>query len=113
MKALLNKLQPGMISLDPNFIGNLDLVSHKQRMLEKDLDRKPEDKLEKLKNRGRGRNSALRRLQRKKGGKNIIDEKSVRIEELRKRQTAREVEKLKMQEESYGPALARFARKAG
>jgi len=111
VKSLLNKLQPGMISLDPNFVGNLDLASHSQRMAEKDLDRKPEDKVEKLKNRGRGRNSALRRLQRKKGGKNIIDEKRMRIEELRKRQNKREQEKVKKQEESYGPALARFARK--
>jgi len=64
-----------------------------------------------LKNRGRGRNSALRRVQRKKGGKNIIDEKRVRIEELRKKQDKREVERLRKQEESFGPALARFARK--
>jgi U3 small nucleolar RNA-associated protein 7 len=111
VKALLNKLQPGMISLDPNFVGSLDLASHEQKQREKDLDRKPEDLIEKLKNRGRGRNSALRRVQRKKGSKNVIDEKKLRIEELRKRQNKREVEKLQRQEQSFGPALARFARK--
>lgn len=113
VKMLLNKLQPGMISLDPNFVGNLDLASHETRMREKESDRKPEDKVEKLKNRGRGRNSALRRLQRKKGGKNVIDEKRLRIEELRKKHNVREQERLKRQEIEYGPALARFARKGG
>jgi U3 small nucleolar RNA-associated protein 7 len=113
VKMLLNKLQPGMISLDPNFVGNLDLASHETRMREKESDRKPEDKVEKLKNRGRGRNSALRRLQRKKGGKNVIDEKRLRIEELRKKHNLREQERLKRQEIEYGPALARFARKGG
>lgn len=113
VKMLLNKLQPGMISLDPHFVGNLDLASHETRMREKDSDRKPEDKIEQLKNRGRGRNGALRRLQRKRGGKNIIDEKRLRIEELRKKQNVREQERLKQQEEEYGPALARFARKGG
>lgn len=111
VKMLLNKLQPGMISLDPNFVGNLDLASHETRMREKDLDRKPEDKIEQLKNRGKGRNSALRRLQRKRGGKNVIDEKRLRIEELRKKQNVRERERLAKQEAEYGPALARFARK--
>jgi U3 small nucleolar RNA-associated protein 7 len=111
VKALLNKLQPGMISLNPDFVGSLDLASHEQRKAEKDLDKKPEDKIEKLKMRGRGRNSALRRVQRKRGQKNVVDEKSLRIEELRTKQNKREVEKLKKKEESFGPALARFARK--
>jgi len=112
VKMLLNKLQPGTISLDPNFVGNLDLASHETRMREKDLDRKPEDKIDQVKDRGRGRNSALRRLQRKRT-KNVIDEQRLRIEELRKKQSAKEQEKLKKQEAEYGPALARFARKGG
>jgi U3 small nucleolar RNA-associated protein 7 len=111
VKALLNKLQPGMISLNPDFIGSLDLASHEQRKAERDLDKKPEDKIEKLKMKGRGRNSALRRVQRKRGQKNIVDEKSLRIEELRNKQNKREIEKMKKKEESFGPALARFARK--
>lgn len=113
VKSLLNKLQPGMISLDPDFVGNLDLASHETRMREKDLDRKPEDKVDLLKNRGRGKNSALRRLQRKSGMKNVIDERKLRIEELRKKQTVREQEKAKKNEEQYGPALSRFATKGG
>jgi U3 small nucleolar RNA-associated protein 7 len=113
VRSLLNKLQPGMISLDPNFVGNLDLASHVTHMREKDLDRKEEDKVEKLKNRGRGRNSALRRLQRKSGMKNVIDERKLRIEDLRKKQNIREQERLKRQEEQFGPALRRFARREG
>jgi U3 small nucleolar RNA-associated protein 7 len=111
--GLLNKLQPGMISLDPNFIGKLDVVSHETRVREKDLERKEEDPVERAKNRGRGRNSALRKLHRKEKGRNIIDEKRVRIEELMKRREGREGERVKRQEDVFGPGLARFARKGG
>ncbi|RMD42116.1 hypothetical protein DV735_g3007, partial [Chaetothyriales sp. CBS 134920] len=70
VKSLLTKLQPETIALDPNFIGQLDQRSAEQRAREKDLDAVPVDPLSKLKerNRARGRNSALRRHLRKKGG---------------------------------------------
>lgn len=53
VRALLNKLQPEMISLDANFVGKLDTISDQKNREEKDLDRRPEDPIEKLKNRGR------------------------------------------------------------
>ncbi|KAG9958100.1 BING4CT-domain-containing protein, partial [Aureobasidium melanogenum] len=111
VKSLLNKLQPEMISLDPEFIGQLDRASHAQREQERDLDRKPEDPLAKIKNRGRGKNSSLRKYLRKQGSKNIIDERKVRIQELRKEQAKRN-NKARQGEVELGPALARFARKA-
>lgn len=109
--SLLNKLQPEMISLNPNFIGNLDLASHETRKRERDLDRKPEDIVEKLKNRGRGKNGALSRHLRKKGRRNIIDAEKLRVKEALDRQNAQAMEKMKKDQEAYGPALARFARK--
>ncbi|KAI9839529.1 MAG: hypothetical protein M1819_002155 [Sarea resinae] len=111
VRALLNKLQPEMISLNSDYIGNLDLVSAEQRKKEADLDRKPEDPLLHVKNRGRGKNSSLRKYLRKRGSKNIIDDKRLRIEALRKEQIKKNNAKLKKSEQELGPALARFARK--
>lgn len=113
VKSLLNKLQPETIALDPDFVGKLDQRSAEQRRREKDLDTPAIDPLAKLKerNRGRGKNSALRRHLRKKGGKNIIDEKRVRLEEMRKERAERERNKFQADKEDLGPALARFARK--
>jgi U3 small nucleolar RNA-associated protein 7 len=52
-------------------------------------------------------------LLRKRAMKNVIDERRLRIEELQKSQKAKEEERLKKQQEQYGPSLARFARKGG
>lgn len=119
VKSLLNKLQPEMISLNPDFVGNLDKASNEQRQLEKDLDRKTgaeaeRERVEELKNRGRGKNSSLRKYIRKKGNKNVIDEHKMRVTEMREkqRQRAKEIKEGKQKEE-LGPALARFAKKGG
>ncbi|KAF2116562.1 WD40-repeat-containing domain protein [Lophiotrema nucula] len=111
VQALLTKLQPDMISIDPNFIGNLDLASEEQRTKEKDLDKKPEDKISKLKKKGRGRNSALRRYLRKSGQRNVIDEEKVRARETLRAMDKREVLRVQKLKKEYGPALERFARK--
>jgi U3 small nucleolar RNA-associated protein 7 len=111
VKGLLNKLQPEMIALDPNFIGNLDLRSDEQRRAERDLDAPAVDIAEEIRNRARGKNSALKKYIRKQRKRNIIDEKRLKIEELWKEQQAKKDEKHKERQEELGPALARFARK--
>lgn len=113
VKSLLNKLQPDTISLNPDFIGNLDLASAAVRKQERDLDRAPEDPIANLKNRGRGKNSSLRKYLRKKGSKNIIDERRLRIQDLMKEQQKKNNTKLREQAQELGPALARFARRGG
>ena len=115
VKSLLNKLQPEMISLNPDFIGSLDSASNQQRQLEKDLDRKTgveaeRERVEDLKNRGRGKNSSLRKFARKRGNRNVVDEHKMRVVELREEQrkqsrAAKEGEKMG----ELGPALGRFA----
>ncbi|KAL9126791.1 MAG: hypothetical protein Q9217_004218 [Psora testacea] len=110
VKALLNKLQPEMISLNPDYVGNLDLVSAAERKKEADLDRKPEDPVAKLKDKGRGKNSSLRKYLRKKGKRNVIDETRLRVEALRM-ETNRNARPPKKHEEELGPALARFAKR--
>ncbi|KAI2473434.1 BING4CT-domain-containing protein [Annulohypoxylon bovei var. microspora] len=111
VKSLLNKLQPEMIALDPNFIGNLDLRSDKQRQAEKDLDAKPVDIETEIRNRARGKNSALRKYLRKQRAKNIIDDKRLKVEELWKEQLQQREQKNKEKEVELGPALARFAKR--
>lgn len=111
VKGLLNKLSPEMIALDPNYVGNLDLRSEKERQAEQDLDAAPEDLEEQIRNKARGRNGALKKYLRKQRKKNVIDEKRMRVDEIwndlqQKNKTA-QVE----QQEELGPALARFAKK--
>ncbi|KAI0124955.1 BING4CT domain-containing protein [Xylariales sp. AK1849] len=111
VKGLLNKLQPGMIALNPNFIGDLDLRSEKQRQAEKDLDAKPVDIEAEIRNRARGKNSALRKYLRKQKSKNIIDEKRLKVEELWKEQQQQNSQKRQEKAAELGPALGRFARR--
>ena len=114
VKALLNKLQPEMISLNPDFVGRLDRASAAQREQERDLDRKAsaadDELLEKLRNRGRGKNSSLRKHLRKKGGRNVIDERKVRVQEARREQGRKADEAARgVEAKELGPALARFS----
>jgi U3 small nucleolar RNA-associated protein 7 len=111
VKALLNKLQPEMIALDPNFIGNLDLRSEKQRQAERDLDATPVDFMTEMKNKARGKNGALDKYLRKQRKRNVIDGKKLRAEELWQQRQKKNKEKQKEAEEDLGPALARFVKR--
>ncbi|KAK3680729.1 WD40-repeat-containing domain protein [Podospora appendiculata] len=111
VKALLNKLRPEMIALDPNFIGNLDLRSEKQRKADKDLDAPAVDIAEELRHRMRGKSGALKKYVRKQRKKNIIDEKLLKVEEMQKQLAEKKDEKYQATVAELGPTLARFARK--
>lgn len=112
VKGLLNKLQPDMIALDPNFIGNLDLRSDKQRRADKDLDTPAGvDVAEELRKRARGKNGALKKYLRKQRKKNVIDDKRLQVDEMWKQQQAAKEKKRDEAEADLGPALSRFAKK--
>ncbi|KAI1329318.1 WD40-repeat-containing domain protein [Xylariaceae sp. FL0255] len=111
VRSLLNKLSPDMIALDPTFIGNLDLSSEQQRQADKDLDAKPVDIETEIRNRARGKNSALRKYLRKQRRKNVIDEKRLKVDEIWKEQQQQREEKKKEKEIELGPALSRFAKR--
>ncbi|EMR64569.1 putative small nucleolar ribonucleoprotein complex subunit protein [Eutypa lata UCREL1] len=111
VKSLLNKLKPEMIALDPNFIGNLDLRSEKQRKAEKDLDAKPADIETEIRNKARGKNSALSKYLRKQRKRNVVDEKKLKAEEIWKERQEKTDKRHEEKQANLGPALGRFARK--
>ncbi|CEI63066.1 putative U3 small nucleolar RNA-associated protein 7 [Fusarium venenatum] len=111
VKGLLNKLQPDMIALDPNYIGTLDLRSEKQRRAEKDLDAPAADIAEEIRKRARGKNGALKKYLRKQRKKNIIDEKRMHVDEIWNEQQVKKNKKELEAEADLGPALSRFAKK--
>ena len=121
VRSLLEKLPTNTIALDPNFIGDLDTAAPDLRKQEiKDefaLAKKDKDADRYVpKDRQRGRNSALRRVIRKKN-KYVIDERRAKVERLLEREKLLKAERVKRErgeivEESKkdgGVALSRFA----
>ncbi|KAI5786892.1 WD40-repeat-containing domain protein [Pyronema domesticum] len=108
VRMLLDKLRPDMITEDPDFVGKIDLASKErkeERTKEEDAKRIEEAANKDERFRMRGKNSALRRMLRKKSGKNVRDE---RREKLEKMIAARAERRSGVVKKSLGPALDRF-----
>ncbi|CUS08999.1 unnamed protein product [Tuber aestivum] len=117
VSALLNKLQPEMISLDPNFIGRIGKGSEEVRGAEPEAAEKLREAGEgssvRVKNKMRGKNSALSKYLRKKGRRNVVDERRLELEALKKERELRSKGLPASAQEEFGPALARFAKRPG
>jgi len=91
VRSLLEKLSPDMIALDPDSVGGIEesnLIQRQQRLrhvAEEANAKKAADleaaKEKKEKKRMRGRSKIAKKLRRKK--KNIVDENTVKLKELR------------------------------
>ncbi|KAH3667988.1 hypothetical protein OGAPHI_001742 [Ogataea philodendri] len=84
IRSLLNKLQPDMITLDPNVIGSVDKRASAKRLTPKDLSdlqpAKPVNEVDsKIKPEVKGKNSTIRKAKRKLR-QNVINERAKRIE---------------------------------
>ncbi|ORY79904.1 U3 small nucleolar RNA-associated protein [Protomyces lactucae-debilis] len=121
VRGLLEKLQPNMISLQPDIIGSVDPASasvRKQEVVEAVQEAKDKDAAEfeyVAREKQRGRNSALRRVLRKKN-KHVVDERRNKVERLLQQEKQMKQDRLKRERgetveagPEAGPALSRFA----
>ncbi|KAG7802730.1 hypothetical protein KL944_002377 [Ogataea haglerorum] len=90
VRSLLNKLQPDMITLDPNVIGSVDKRAPSQRLTAKDLaelqpSQTGQEIEKKIKPEVKGKNSTIRKAKRKLR-QNVINERAKRIERALERE---------------------------
>lgn len=112
VRSLMDKIAPEMIAMDPDMIGKVDrsaVALAKQEAQAERTGRKREETEEQKRKRMRGKNSAMKRYVRKKNANNVIDAKTLRFEELKKKREAQRAGQ-QSEAEKLGPALERFAR---
>lgn len=111
VRTLLDKLQPEMISLNPDFIGKLDTASKETRKKE-EKEREGRSEKERVDDmKASGKKKSLRKMLKR--SENILDERKLRLQELVRKQNEKAREDVEKQKEEYGPALARFAKSKG
>jgi len=108
VQALLEKLKPEMIMLDPNQIGTMDRADHKviaaERYEEQLATATVKEKKERK--RGRGRSTAIKRFLRK--STNVRDEKREKILNAMKERKEKKEEQKRHDDGSVPKMLARF-----
>lgn len=120
VRSLMNKLQPEMITLDPNQIGNVDTRAQSERLTKREQAERDEQEQQPGKKddlrpnpKVKGKNSGLRKHMRKKAS-NVVDERRLRIEaNLAKEKEMRQKKHKKtlgqdVEEDNKNVALSRF-----
>lgn len=105
VRALLDKLSPDMISLDPDVVGGIE-VSDPHRRLERIRDMQEEanakaadQPAKKQKSKKRGRSKIQTKLRRKQ--KNVVDEHTMKLREAREQEKAEKEKERKTQQGEF------------